>query len=157
MKKNSSSSRLARQAREIIAQILLTEVADPRLSMVTVTSCEVAIDRSLCRVYIAAAPEDYDEVLEGLNSAKGRIRSLFGHAIDWRVTPELEFKIDTTTDEAMRITEALKNVPPTMAVEKDEFGYPLDWAQDVDEGAAQPGDGEEDADPQPAAEPGEED
>lgn len=125
MKQTEATRRLAQEAREKIALIMQTEVSDPRLSMVTVTDCEVSVDRSLCRVYVAAAPDTYDEVMAGLNSAKGRIRSLLGRALTWRVTPELVFKIDTTTDEAMRITEALKNVPPTMAVPKDEFGYPL--------------------------------
>lgn len=125
MKQNSSSRRLAKQAQELISTIILTQIADPRLDMVTVTACEVSVDRSLCKVYVAAQPDTYDDVREGLESAKGRIRSLFGHAIDWRVTPELDFHIDTTTDTAMRIEEALKNVPPTMAVPKDEFGYPI--------------------------------
>lgn len=126
MKQNAASRRLAREAREKIASILMLEVSDPRLDMITITSCEVSIDRSLCRVYVAAQPGTYDDVLAGLESAKGRIRSLLGRSLTWRVTPELDFVIDTTTDEAMRITEALKNVPPTMAVPKDEFGYPLE-------------------------------
>ena len=64
--------------------------------------------------------------MAGLESAKGRIRSLLGRSLTWRVTPELFFVIDTSTDQAMRITEALKNVPPTMGVPKDEFGYPIE-------------------------------
>ena len=71
-------------------------------------------------------PGTYEEVLAGLESAKGRIRSLLGRSLTWRVTPELFFVIDTSTDQAMRITEALKNVPPTMGVPKDEFGYPIE-------------------------------
>lgn len=144
MKQTEATRRLAQEAREKIALIMQTEVSDPRLSMVTVTDCEVSVDRSLCRVYVAAAPDTYDEVMAGLNSAKGRIRSLLGRALTWRVTPELVFKIDTTTDEAMRITEALKNVPPTMAVPKDEFGYPL--PVDETDGARQdePEEGERD-------------
>jgi len=125
MKQNEATRRLAQEARSKIATILLTEISDPRLALVTVTDCEVSIDRSLCRVYVSAAPGTYEEVLAGLNSAKGRIRSLLGRSLTWRVTPELMFSIDRSTDEAMRITEALKNVPPTMSVPKDEFGYPL--------------------------------
>lgn len=125
MKQNEATRRLAQEAREKIATILQTEISDPRLRDVTVTGCEVSVDRALCKVYVAARPGTYDEVLAGLESAKGRIRSLLGRSLTWRVTPELVFSIDTSTDEAMRITEALKNVPPTMAVPKDEFGYPI--------------------------------
>lgn len=131
MKQNEATRRLAQEAREKIATILHSEISDPRLRDVTVTDCEVSVDRSLCKVYVAAPPGTYDEVLAGLESAKGRIRSLLGRSLSWRVTPELVFSIDTSTDEAMRITEALKNVPPTMAVPKDEFGYPI--AQEDDE------------------------
>ena len=63
--------------------------------------------------------------MAALGRAKGRIRSLLGHALGWRVTPELAFVIDTSTDEAERIARALEVVPPTMGVEKDEFGYPI--------------------------------
>ena len=125
MKQTQATRRLAEEARSKIASILLTEISDPRVAMATVTGCEVSVDRAICRVYIAAPQDSYEEVLAGLESAKGRIRSILGRSISWRVTPELLFEIDTTTDEAMRITEALKNVPPTMSVPKDEFGYPI--------------------------------
>ena len=125
MKQNSATRRLADEAREMIATILMMEISDPRLDLVTVTGCEVSVDRSVCKVWVSADPDSYDEVLEGLQSAKGRIRSLLGRSLTWRVTPELIFQIDRSTDEAQRIAEALKNVPPTMSIPKDEFGYPL--------------------------------
>lgn len=126
MKQTETTRRLAQEAREKIATILRQEISDPRLADVTVTGCEVSVDRSLCKVYVAAPPGTYEEALAGLESAKGRIRSLLGRSLTWRVTPELFFVIDTSTDQAMRITEALKNVPPTMGVPKDEFGYPIE-------------------------------
>ena len=125
MKQNSATRRLAEEAREKIATILMMEISDPRLDLVTITGCEVSVDRSVCKVWVSADPDSYDEVLEGLQSAKGRIRSLLGRSLTWRVTPELIFQIDRSTDEAQRIAEALKNVPPTMSIPKDEFGYPL--------------------------------
>ena len=125
MKQNSATRRLAEEAREKIATILMMEISDPRLDLVTVTGCEVSVDRSVCKVWVSADPDSYDEVLEGLQSAKGRIRSLLGRSLTWRVTPELIVQIDRSTDEAQRIAEALKNVPPTMSIPKDEFGYPL--------------------------------
>ena len=67
-------------------------------------------------------------MLDVLNAAKGRIRSLLARSLDWRVTPELQFKIDRSTDEAEAISRALENIPATLAVEKDEFGYPIEDA-----------------------------
>jgi len=125
MKQNQFSRRTNEIAREKLSWILLFEISDPDLQLVTVTSCEVSVDKSFMRAYVSCEPDRYDEVLAALKRAKGRIRSLLGHALNWRVTPELDFKIDTTTDEAERIAQALEVVPPTLGVEKDEFGYPL--------------------------------
>lgn len=125
MKQNQFSRRTNEIAREKLSWILLFEISDPDLQLVTVTSCEVSVDKSFMRVYVSCEPDRYEKVLAALKRAKGRIRSLLGHALNWRVTPELDFKIDTTTDEAERIAQALEVVPPTLGVEKDEFGYPL--------------------------------
>jgi len=120
MKQNGNSRRVNEAARSRIASILLTEVSDPRLALITVTGCEVSVDRSLCKVYVSASKDRYDEVAEGLESAKGRVRSLLGKGLGWRVTPELAFIIDTTTDEAERIAEALKTRPASLDHHGDE-------------------------------------
>ena len=125
MKQNQHSRRTNELAREKLASILLFEVSDPDLALVTVTGVEVSVDKSLLRAYVSCDAERYDEVTAALARAKGRIRSILGRSLRWRVTPELDFRIDTTTDEAERITRALEVVPPTLGVEKDEFGYPV--------------------------------
>lgn len=125
MKQNNATRRLGEQLREKLGYILLFEVSDPRLDLVTLTGVEVSIDRSFARVFVSCDGDRYEEVLEALGSAKGRIRSLLARSLDWRVTPELDFRIDRSTDEAERIARALENAPETIGVEKDEEGYPL--------------------------------
>jgi ribosome-binding factor A len=135
MKQNQNSRRINEQAREKLAHILLFETSDPALQMITVTGCEVSIDKSFMKAYISCDKDRYDEVLEALTRARGHIRSLLGRALGWRVTPEIDFRIDTTTDQAERISKALEEVPPTMDVEKDENGYPVvsrNWDEDED-------------------------
>ena len=117
---------MGQQAREKLGYILLFEVSDPDLQLVTLTGCEVSVDKTMVVAYVSCDSSRYDEVTAALARAKGRIRSLLGHALGWRVTPELVFRIDTTADDAERIGRALQNVPETLAVEKDEFGYPLE-------------------------------
>ena len=135
MKQNQYSRRTNALAREKLASILLFEVSDPDLALVTVTGVEVAVDKSLLRAFVTCDADRYDEVTAALGRARGRIRSLLGRALGWRVTPELDFRIDTTTDEAERISRALEDVPATLSVEKDEFGYPVEpSAAEKDEG-----------------------
>lgn len=125
MKQNKNSRKINEQAREKLAHILLFEVSDPDLQMVTLTGCEVSVDKSFMRAFVSCEADRYEEVLAALMRARGRIRSLLGRSLGWRVTPEIDFRIDTSTDEAERISKALENVPPTLSVEKDEDGYPV--------------------------------
>ena len=123
MKQTPATRRLSEQLREKLGYILLYEIADPRLDLVTITGVEVAQDRSYARIFVSCDADRYEEVLGALAQAKGHIRSLLARALDWRIVPELDFRIDRSTDEAMRIAAALENVPPTIGVAKDEEGY----------------------------------
>ena len=94
MKQESSSRKVNEQAREVIASILLFDISDPELSMVTITGCEVSFDRSVCNVYYSTDKQRYDKVGEAFTRASGRIRSLMARRLSWRVAPELRFMLD---------------------------------------------------------------
>lgn len=123
MSRESFGRKNDEQVRELVATIISREVSDPRLDMVTVTGVKTSPDRSVATIYVSAEPARYEEVLEGLESAKGCIRSLLGKPLGWRVTPELRFFIDESIDEGERIGDALLNVPPSL----------IDEPSDVDE------------------------
>ena len=73
MKQGSTNRKVNQQAREVIASILLFEISDPRLSMVTITGCEVSYDRSVCNVFYTADRGEYEEVAEAFEKASGAI------------------------------------------------------------------------------------
>jgi len=108
LKQGSSSRKVNEQARQILADILLFDVSDPRLRDATITGCEVSFDRSYCNVFYTTKPESYAKTAEAFERAKGRIRSLMAKRQSWRVTPELRFILDETIDQAERIDYALK-------------------------------------------------
>jgi ribosome-binding factor A len=103
--------------REALAEVLREDVSDPRLDFATITSVQVSSDLGVADVYVTTHgdQERYDELLEGLHSADGRIRSGLARRVKLRITPELRYHLDTSVDQGMRIYEALKNVPPSMA------------------------------------------
>jgi len=107
VKQSSSNRRVNEQAREVISEILLFEISDPRLDMVTITGVEVSYDRSVANVYYSTEPSRYTEVAQAFNAAAGRIRSLMAKKLSWRVAPELRFHLDESVDNAQRIAEAL--------------------------------------------------
>lgn len=114
MTRETFGRRMDEKIRETVAEIVATELSDPRVAFVTVTGAKVSPDRSVASVYVSAEPDRYDEVLAGLESAKGHIRSMLGRNLGWRVTPEMRFFIDESVDTGERITRALADVPPTL-------------------------------------------
>lgn len=108
MKQASSNRKVNEQAREVIAGILLFEISDPRLSMVTITGCEVSYDRSVCNVFYTTERQRYESASQAFDKASGRIRSLMASKLSWRVAPQLRFMLDSSVDEAERIAKALE-------------------------------------------------
>ena len=102
-KQSASSRKVNEAARAVLASLLLTEFSDPRLMLITVTDVRVSKDRSVATVLVSSSPENYDDTLKGLESAKGRLRSLLGKELGWRVTPDLRFVIDIGVDHAQEI------------------------------------------------------
>lgn len=121
MRQTPRTRRLNEAVAEAIAVILENDISDPRLRLVTVTGAEVAQDLSVAKVYVTAHGDEerYAEVIEGLESAKGRIRSLLARSVPMRQTPELRFEMDTSVDAGMRMREALEQVPPTLAARRE--------------------------------------
>ena len=120
MKQGNSNRRVNEQAREIISSILLFEISDPRLSLVTITACEVSYDRSVCNVFYSTNKDNYQDSAEAFAKASGRIRRLMGKELTWRVTPELRFLLDTSVDQAERIGKALAFEADRAPVEQPE-------------------------------------
>lgn len=95
-------------ARETIASILMFDISDSRLDLVTITSCKVSYDRAYCDVYYTADPDRYEEVSAAFDACKGRIRSLMAKKLSWRKAPELRFHLDETVDAAEKLGRYLK-------------------------------------------------
>lgn len=131
MKQSPANRRVNEQAREVLAEILLFEISDPRLDMVTITGVEVSYDRSVANVYYSTEPARYTEVAQAFAAAAGRIRSLMAKKLSWRIAPELRFRLDESVDNAERIAAAL-NADPVRYNTSDEDGAP---ASDADKDA----------------------
>ena len=98
MKQNRNSRRVNEQAREKLANILLFEISDPDLALVTVTGVEVSVDKSFMSAFFTCDAERYDEVEAALGRARGRIRSLLGRTgLQKPVTVVMEDGIATVT------------------------------------------------------------
>ncbi|MCL2136468.1 MAG: 30S ribosome-binding factor RbfA [Coriobacteriia bacterium] len=133
MSQNNSQSRRNNEAvRTALADILTYEISDPRLQTLTISGVSVSSDRSVARVYVLADRVADEKAMAGLESAKGRIRSLLGAKLKWRATPELRFYLDTMMDDASRIEAVLRDAPASPDTEAlDDTPLPDDSAQDA--------------------------
>jgi ribosome-binding factor A len=104
------SRAMGETVREVVARILVEEVSDPRLFMVTVTGVDVSPDLRYATVFVTAHGDEATSAaaLAGLDSAKGRIRSLLSSRLTTRFAPELQFRSDPAIEEAARIGEAIR-------------------------------------------------
>ena len=107
-------ARLNEQMKREIAELVRSEVHDPRVGVPTVTGVDVTADLWLARVYVRPGPTDPDaslgQILEGLKAAAPFIRRALGRTLTLRRVPELRFLPDRTLDEARRIEEILREV-----------------------------------------------
>lgn len=110
------------QAREMIANILLFDVSDPRLQLVTITACKVSFDRAYCDVYYTAEPDKYPDVEAAFDSSKGHIRSLMAKKLDWKQAPELRFHLDQSVDAAEKVEAYISEEKQRQQTYEDTVG-----------------------------------
>lgn len=104
---------VAETLRQVIADALLrSEVRDPRVGFVTITSVEVTSDLSHARirVQVPGEPAEKERALEGLHSAAGFLRSRAARALTTRIVPELHFELDRGLEHAARIEALLEQI-----------------------------------------------
>jgi ribosome-binding factor A len=105
-------ARMSERIREILSELLLLEVKDPRLSGVTVT--EVRLDREFQfgDVYVNALGDEgrRDEVMGALEWARGFLRREVGARVRLRRTPELRFHWDAALEHAERMNRLLDSL-----------------------------------------------
>lgn len=108
--------RLEEAVRDALAEILHSEVKDPRMPMMlTVRHVRLTKDMRQARVYFTQMPDDeaaVEATLDALDSATGYIRSRLGDHVRMRYLPELAFHFDDSAGQADRIEQLLREARP---------------------------------------------
>jgi ribosome-binding factor A len=96
---------------ELVSELLHKDIRDPRVGSVTLTAVKVSKDLRHARLYFnALGNENRAEVLAGLKSASGFIRSRVAKQLKLRFVPTIDFTYDDSQDEAQRIEQLLNQV-----------------------------------------------
>lgn len=104
--------RLESQIRARLAEILLRELQDPKIGMVTIARVELDREFTRCKVFwsvlgdgIARAHSD-----RALQRARGFVQREVGHSLRTRTVPHLEFVYDESIAGAAKMQQTLQDL-----------------------------------------------
>ncbi len=96
--------------REVIGAAIGSELSDPRIGFVTVTSVETSPDLRAAKVFVSVlgSEEEREATLAGLRSSHGVIQSKIAAETRMKRTPTLSFHYDSTVEQGVRISRLLE-------------------------------------------------
>ena len=109
MVSTSRATRISERIREVLSELLVTQVQDPRLVGISITDVNVDRELAFANIYFSSleGSERAKEILDGLRHAQGFLRSELARRIDLRVFPRLRFHYDPTFERAERIEQLI--------------------------------------------------
>ena len=110
--------RVADFIRQQLAEIIRSEMHDPRIELLSITDVRISKDLSYADIYVSSMSLDADlqtdaeerkiiEVLEVLNNASGFLRSAIAKRHSMRITPKLRFHYDALIDSGPRMEKVI--------------------------------------------------
>jgi len=109
MASKSRARRVGDRIREELAAVLIEQVSDPRLVLITITGVEVDRELAFATVYITAmgGEDRSEEVMQGIEAAQGYLRRELAGRIQMRAFPQLRFRWDTSHEKGTRVDDLL--------------------------------------------------
>jgi ribosome-binding factor A len=99
--------------REVLGTAISTELQDPRIGFVTVTSVDTSPDLRHARVFVSVlgSEREREASMDGLRSAHGLLQAAINSELRLKRTPALRFEYDESIERADRITRMLDSDP----------------------------------------------
>jgi ribosome-binding factor A len=97
--------------RQVLAEAVARELADPRLGFVTITHVEATKDVREAKVWFTTLdPADREASQEALESARGVLQARVAAELRGRHTPQLAFVYDRVQEDAAALTRLIDRV-----------------------------------------------
>jgi ribosome-binding factor A len=102
--------RVNEAVREVLSEAIATELKDPRVGFVTVTSVDTSPDLRHARVYVSVLGDETqrEQSLAGLNSSHGFLQGRVAARLRLKHTPQVDFEYDPSAERVIRISELLR-------------------------------------------------
>jgi len=110
MVKSFRIERLNESVKEILSELMLGQIKDPRVGLVTITAVQVAHDMTTAKVHFSVLGDEAQrkDTLKGLISARSFMRKTLARELKVRNAPELKFVYDDSLEKSLRIENALR-------------------------------------------------
>lgn len=105
----SRTLRVADQIQRELADMLKTEVKDPRVGIITITGVEVTRDYAYAKIFYTALndKEENAAIEAGLKHASGFLRSQLSNRMRLRVIPQLHFIYDESVERGVYLSRLI--------------------------------------------------
>ncbi len=99
--------------REVVGAAISSDLNDPRIGFVTVTSVETSPDLRTSKVFVSVLgnEEEREATLSGLRSSHGVLQTRIAAETRMKRTPTLTFHYDDTIEQGVRISRILDEEP----------------------------------------------
>lgn len=97
--------------REVLGSAITTELEDPRIGFVTVTSVDTSPDLRSAKVYVSVlgSDEERETTLAALRSAHGPLQATIAREMRIKHTPTLSFHYDEGPERGVRLSKLLED------------------------------------------------
>jgi ribosome-binding factor A len=118
--------------REVVADAVV-DLKDPRIGFLTITGAETSPDLRHAVIYYSVLGTDQEkaDTAEALDHASSRIQRAIGSETRLRYTPKLNFRVDPSIDEGIRISRILAEMAEEEQTEQDEQTDEADVREDI--------------------------
>lgn len=106
------STRVAELLREVLSEIIATQLKDPAVGRITITRVKLSDDLRNARVFFTMLgdAQQRQKATAGLKRASRFLRAETAHKISLRHAPELLFQYDDTLDYVDNIERLIKKI-----------------------------------------------
>jgi ribosome-binding factor A len=115
-KEFSRATRVAEQMQRELADLLMFEVKDPRVNMVTITAVEVTGDMAHAKIFYSAPQakqnaanhaKTLQSIQNGLENSAGYLRTQIAKRMLLRTVPQLHFVYDESIDIGIKMAQLI--------------------------------------------------
>ena len=106
------TDRINQSLKREISSILLADMNDTAVKLVTINRVDVSSDLRSARVYLTpfGKSTDKNRVMRHIRNASGFIRTRIAHSMNLRVTPEFHFMYDNAFEDGMRVLKKIDEI-----------------------------------------------